>query len=269
MNIDFEKIALAVKAAQDNTTYLEPITSQYPNFDLEDAYQVAALVHQMRLDEGASVVGRKIGFTNANMWEVYGVEAPIWSYMYDTTVENAAEIHTCSIASYVEPKIEPEIVLHFSKTPPINATASELLACIDWVANGIEVVQSHFKGWQFKAADTVVDAGLHAKLVVSTPVNIEPLGSHVFQDLQDFELSLFCDAQLYEVGKGENALGNPVLAALHLISVLSQQPDTPPLQAGELVTTGTLTAAYPMVTGQVWNTSVEGIDLSPMHMKVV
>ena len=32
-------------------------------------------------------VGRKIGFTNRTIWAEYGVYAPIWGYMYDTTVK--------------------------------------------------------------------------------------------------------------------------------------------------------------------------------------
>jgi 2-oxo-3-hexenedioate decarboxylase len=43
--------------------------------------------------------------------------------------------------------------------------------------------------------------------------------------------------------------------------VLAQQSRSQPLQAGELVTTGTLTQALPIRAGETWSTRLEGIDL--------
>lgn len=255
-----EAVAKTIKQAQNTSSQIQPITTQFPDFDLNDAYEIAKLIHQMRLEEGYKPVGRKIGFTNTNMWAEYGVGAPIWSYMYDKTTTYLSDTNqACHIQSYTEPKIEPEIVLHFAETPPENATINELLACIDWIANGFEIVQSHFPNWQFKAADTVVDSGLHAELIIAEPRYVNQLGDHVLRDLETFEISLYCDDELKDKGCGANALGNPIKAALHLISVLSQQPDSEPLQAGELVTTGTLTAALPIVSGQTWHIEVSGI----------
>ncbi len=60
--------------------------SRFLNFNIADAYEVAHLVHEKRLGEGWVPVGRKIGFTNSNMWSIYGVREPVWAYMYDRTV---------------------------------------------------------------------------------------------------------------------------------------------------------------------------------------
>jgi 2-oxo-3-hexenedioate decarboxylase len=43
-------------------------------------------VRSLREARGEKVLGRKIGFTNRTIWEQYGVYAPIWGYVYDTTV---------------------------------------------------------------------------------------------------------------------------------------------------------------------------------------
>jgi len=72
---------------------------------------------------------------------------------------------------------------------------------------------------------------------------------------------LSCDGELREQGQGANALGSPLRAVAHLIDVLAKQPQALPLQAGELVTTGTLTAALPIKAGQRWSTNLDGIDL--------
>jgi 2-oxo-3-hexenedioate decarboxylase len=45
------------------------------------------------------------------MWEVYGVKAPIWGYMYDITVRQIRDDPQVSLSGFPEPKIEPEIIL--------------------------------------------------------------------------------------------------------------------------------------------------------------
>jgi len=47
---------------------------------------------------------------------------------------------------------------------------------------------------------------------------------------------------------------------------LAAQSRFAPVQAGEIVTTGTLTAALPVSPGQTWTTVIEGIDLSGLSI---
>jgi 2-keto-4-pentenoate hydratase len=41
-----------------------------------------------------------------------------------------------------------------------------------------------------------------------------------------------------------------------------------PIQAGEIVTTGTLTPALPIRTGETWTTNLSGIDLPGLTLHV-
>jgi len=61
-------------------------------------------------------------------------------------------------------------------------------------------------------------------------------------------------------GKGAFVLGSPLLALKYLCDLLARQGGEP-LSAGEIVTTGTLTAALPVRPGQTWTVGIEGIDL--------
>jgi 2-keto-4-pentenoate hydratase len=106
-------------------------------FSNDEAYTVAQLIHEMRIKEGAVPVGRKIGFTNPEMWSIYGVCEPIWGYIYDTTVVQLTGSKVrCRIGKFADPKIEPEIVVHFGASPPVSADIAEVLASIDWIAPG-------------------------------------------------------------------------------------------------------------------------------------
>ena len=261
-SVNLRKIAQELKAVQDHSKQTDPISSSFANFEIEDAYIVADIIHKMRMEKGESPIGRKIGFTNPEVCSFYGVKEPIWGHVYDSTVffqKNSSSSY--DLSRFTEPKIEPEIIIHFHSSPQAGANSASILTCIDWVAHGFEIVQSHFPGWKFHAADTVADCGLHAMLIIGEPVPMGLLGEKVLSDLESFTISLYCDDKELDQGKGSNAMGNPINAVVHLIDVLSRQPHLPQLKADELVTTGTLTAALPVKHGQRWSTTLAGVAL--------
>ena len=262
---ELEAIAHQIKTAQDQGLPLTQITSQHAGFDSNAAYAVADLIHAMRLAEGARAVGRKIGFTNPAMWAQYGVSAPVWAYIYDTTVTYLADTSnapaTCSLRGFANPKIEPEIVFHFHTAPPRDGDMTAVLACVDWVAHGFEMVQSPYPDWKFQAADAIAVGGLHARLLVGKCQPVDTLGADLQEALAAFTLALSCDGQLLETGKGANVLGHPLAAVKHLMQVLASQSPHQPLHANELVTTGTVTSAYGVQAGQTWQTALAGIAL--------
>jgi len=260
--LDAHVYAEEIRRAQDERSRLEPFTARVEGFDDAFGYEVSRLIHAARLQAGWTARGRKIGFTNPAMWEVYGVREPNWAYVYDRTMMSVKdETARCAAGRFVEPKIEPEIILHLRTAPPVTDDLRALLECIDWIAHGFEIVQSHFPGWRFRAADTIANSALHGMLLVGEPQPIGRLGGDVIEDLGRFTLTLACDGVVRERGRGANVLGNPLTALAHLIAVIAKQPGALPLQAGELVTTGTLTAAMPVRAGERWSTRLEGIAI--------
>jgi 2-oxo-3-hexenedioate decarboxylase len=64
-------------------------------------------------------------------------------------------------------------------------------------------------------------------------------------------------------------LGGPVSALHHLIDLLARDQVNPPLAAGEIVTTGTLTRALPVATGETWATELTGVALDRICVRFV
>lgn len=260
-NIEIQHLASLIKTAQDECQPLDCPSSHLPEFDVNNAYEVARLIHEARLNEGAKPVGRKIGFTNANLWAEFGVRQPIWAHVYDTTVQFLEDgIGTCSISELLEPKIEPEIVFCLNK-PVSSSNLTEIVDSIEWVAHGFEVVQSHYPGWNFRAADAIVDGGLHGRLLIGPPQSLAELGSDPVGILESFSLSLARNSQPVDSGSGSNVLGNPLAPISHLFSVLAKLPAHAPLLAGEIITTGTITHAHTITIGETWHTELKGIGL--------
>ncbi len=236
-------------------------TSRDPAFDTARAYQVTARVHAARVARGERPVGRKIGFTNRNLWDEYGVREPIWGFVYDTTIFQAQGGHaSLAVDGFAEPRIEPEIVLHFKSAPPDTREEAAILDCIDWIAHGFEIVQSPFPGWKFKVPDTVAGNGLHGALIVGDPVPMTAV-PECARRLREFRITLRRDNTVMAEGGGANVLDSPLLAFAHLAGVLKGLAGFPPVGTGEVVTTGSLTSALPVKRGETWSTSFSGIDL--------
>ena len=264
---DLDALALEMKAAQDSVRQIETFTSRLTTFDLAAAYEVAHRIHRARIAEGAQAVGRKIGFTNPDMWTRYHVNEPIWAHVYDTTVVQLQGTQAaCSLGQFAEPMIEPEIVLHFRKGVPAGAAVADVMDAVDWVAHGFEIVQSHFPGWKFRAPDTVADGSLHARLFVGPPQPLPRLGDDPMAALASFSLGLSRDGRPIATGIGANVLGSPLAAIAHLASVLARQPHGEPMRPGEIVTTGTITAAQSVRPGEVWRSEIQGIALPGLEI---
>lgn len=264
---DLEAIAAASFAALGGHQ-IAPFSHSTPAFNLEEAYQVTAAVRRAREEAGARVVGRKIGFTNRTIWDEYGVYAPMWGYMYDTTATDLAGLPGGVVLSaFAEPRIEPEVVFHFASAPTAEMSEREILECVDQIAHGFEIVQSIFPNWSFSPADTVAAYGLHGGLYTGPWHDITAYRDEWFAKLPAFEIDLYRNGELADHGQASNVLDGPLTALKHLIDVLAEDPSNPQIAAGEIVTTGTLTRAFPVEAGETWSTQpgdigFEGISIT-------
>jgi 2-oxo-3-hexenedioate decarboxylase len=264
---DLDLIASELRIAQTQRSHLKPITGRLRGFGIDDAYAVAARIHAQHLASDAVPRGRKIGFTNRNIWPEYGVDQPIWGWVYaHTLVQATGGEASVQAGRFVEPKIEPEIAFGLRSTPPKGADAAAVAACVEWVAPAFEVVQSHFRGWKFQVADTIADGGLHGSLVLGERVPLSVLGDDPVAALASLEVVLTRDGAHVETGRGSNVLDNPLSALAHLVQLVAGQGDVD-LRAGEVVTTGTVTAAYAVAPGQAWTMQPSHAALKPLTLR--
>src|SRR5690242_5162040 len=143
--MDLDAAASELLHALDTRSMVEPLTRRDRTFDERAAYEVSAELLRRRRARGEQPVGRKIGFTNRLIWDEYGVSAPMWGHVYDRTVTLLSQPSGhLAISHLSQPRIEPEIVLHFRESPADARTEEELLSTIDWIAHGFEIVQTHF-----------------------------------------------------------------------------------------------------------------------------
>jgi 2-oxo-3-hexenedioate decarboxylase len=264
---DVEAIASAVLASLAAHRQIPTFSSRPGGLTLAQAYRVTALLRAAFEARGEKITGRKIGFTNREMWKVYGVQSPIWGYATNRTTYELASTRIMSVKNFVEPRIEPEIMFGLKAAPLPGMKERALLDCIEWVSLGYEIVQSIFPGWKFAAADTVAANGVHGALTIGPRHAIAHRETQWQSELASFGVELYCNENLTQRGGGALVLDSPLLALRHLVELLANDSHNPPLRAGDVISTGTLTLAMPVRAGETWTTRVTGIPLEEITLR--
>lgn len=264
---DVKAVADDVFASLSSRRQIPTFSSRPGGLTLEQAYQVTALLRAGFEARGEKIIGRKIGFTNREMWKVYGVQSPIWGYVTDRTMHELAHKRIMPVKDFAEPRIEPEIMFGLKAAPLPGMNEAALLDCIEWVSLGYEIVQSIFPSWKFAAADTVAANGVHGALLVGMHHAIAPRKTEWQRELATFEVELCCNGRVSQRGGGALVLDSPLHALRHLVELLAEDLHNRPLRAGEIISTGTLTLAMPVRAGETWTTNVFGLPLNGITLR--
>jgi 2-oxo-3-hexenedioate decarboxylase len=246
-----------------------PFSQRYPGLTSAAGYAAAQRLHEHRVARGWKPVGRKIGFTNRTIWPRYGVYQPMWAHLWTRTVHFARDGKaTLPLQGFVQPRIEPEMVFKLKGPVPLTDDPAAVLASVEWMAPGFEIVQSHFPDWKFSAADCAAAFGLHGALVVGAQVAITDANrAALAAALPAFEVTLSRGGAVIDRGVGSNVLDSPALALAHLARLLADQPQASKLAAGEIVTTGTITDAWPVAAGEVWSSDYGALGLDGLTLR--
>ena len=121
---------------------------------------------------------------------------------------------------------------------------AELQDCLDWVAHGFEIVHTHFEGWRFTAADTVADFALHGRLRVGPRVPVQGWTT-LAEDLAALRVELLCDGRVVDSGQGAHRARRPAERAAPVDRCDGRAHARLAGAAGDVVTTGTITDAWP------------------------
>ena len=261
-------VALAERllAALDRGECIALLSAQSGGLPLEPAYAVAQRLAQLRSARGERPVGWKIGFTNRSIWNRYGVHAPIWGPVWDSTAAllDGSQARV-SLAGFSQPRLEPEVVFGFARAPAAGMSLAELQASLAWVAHGFEIVHTHFANWRFTLADTVADFALHGWMRVGPRVAVHDWPT-LAADLAAMQVELTCDGVVKDRGVGSVVLDGPLHALKQWIDAMAATTPAWRVAAGEFVTTGTITDAWPLHPGQHWQTRLSDSRLTALSL---
>lgn len=254
-------------AACDVGHMLSPPSQRMAGFDVSAAYDVLAQISARRLADGWRWAGRKLGYTNRSLWPRYQVEAPFWAPLWTRTVHRVPAL---SVAGLLQPRIEPEVVFMLRGPVPSEYEPVRVLTSVEWLAPAFELVQSPYPDWQLRAPDAVAAFGLHGALVMGEPLSVAGRDARELGWLlETFTATLLRDSEPVDTGTGANVLDSPLRALVELARLTATRADFPPLAAGELITTGTITRAFPVTAGQSWRAEYGALGLAPLTLRLL
>jgi 2-keto-4-pentenoate hydratase len=265
--IDTDQLARELLQASDTASLLPLPSERDPQFDAAQGLAVGDRVRALRIARGEVPLGYKIGFTNRRIWPLYGVFAPIWApvWRHTTTMLEGTSVRV-SLAGLSQPRLEPEIVFGLKSVPRAGMSNEELVRCIEWAAHGFEIVHTHFADWKFKLADCFVDEALHGRLYIGPRVPIEQFADAP-TELRALQVELLRNGQTIDRGEGSIVLDGPVDALRQWVDAMRAQATPWPIHPGDVVTTGTITDAWPMSPGMRFETRLSDPRLAALTLE--
>jgi len=249
---DLESIAAELAAAYGaGQPTLAPLVSTYDGLTVDDAYAIQQLQIRRRIADGASVVGYKVGLTSAAMQQQIGVYEPDFGHLLSDMVHPAdAPIAT---ASFRQPRAEPEIALILNRDlrgPGLSV--ADVVTATAYALPAIEIIDSRITDWKISLIDTVADNASSGGLVLGqSPAAVGT------RDLALAGCVLRKNGRIQSTGAGAAVLGSPWHAATWLANTLIARGAR--LAAGNIILTGSITAAVPVVAGDTVTVTIDGL----------
>lgn len=230
---------------------ISPISGRHPDLTIEDAYAIQQHMLGLRLADGETVVGKKIGVTSQAVMNMLGVYQPDFGWLTDAmTYGEGAPV---AAAGLIQPKAEGEIAFLLKKTlRGPGVTATDVLAATAGVMSCFEIVDSRIEDWKIKIQDTVAD---------NASCGVFVLGDRLV-DVRDVDLGtcgmvLEKNGEVVATGAGAAALGNPLNAVAWLANTLGELGIS--LEAGEVILSGSLGIMVPVTAGDNLRVTIGGI----------
>src|SRR5699024_8464911 len=187
MSWDIESVATELLRCEDEHVDRPAFTDNWQELGLDTAYEIQDRNLKARLDRGETLVGVKLGLTSKAKQERMGVDVPFVAWLTDAMILPMTD--PVPLSDLIHPRVEPEIVFtmdHRLAGPGVSCASA--MDAVGSVMAGVEVIDSRYQNFRFKAGDVVADnasAALYTTGGISRPVH---------------QLDLLHEAVLVEVG---------------------------------------------------------------------
>ena len=243
--------AAKLRQAQATKTPISHLRDDIGEHNEELAYAIQQVNTNHKLVDGARIVGKKIGLTSIKVQEQFGISTPDFGILFDDMeVLNGLSL---PISEVMQPKIEGELAFVLGGSLDNDKlTIVDIINSIDYVLPSLEIVGSRIDNWNIRIADTVADNASASHYVLGhTPKMLDDI------DIVNCKMNMTINGELKSSGSGKDCLGSPLNAVLWLARKM--QAVGQPLQAGELILSGSLGPMVVVNAGDHVDAEFEGL----------
>jgi 2-keto-4-pentenoate hydratase len=229
------ELAAVLADAERTRVPITPLTAAHPDIDVVDAYEIQLINIRARLDDGARVIGHKVGLSSEAMQKMMGVDEPDYGHLLaDMEVFEDVPVDT---SRFLFPRVEVEVgFLLADDLPGAGCTEDDVLAATAAFAPSIELIDTRIRDWKIALCDTIADNASSAGWVLG-PQRVSPKDI----DIKTIDAVLTRNGEVVAEGRSDAVLGNPVTA----VAWLARKVDSfgVRLKAGDIVLPGSCTRA--------------------------
>ena len=227
-----------------------PMLTAETSFSMVEAYDIQEALIQKRVDEGAPLVGMKMGLTSLAKMEQMGVDSPIYGHLTsDMLLDDGG---TLDLSVYGHPRVEPEVAFIMAEDIKGPTTSAQVALAVKGVCAALEVIDSRYENFKFTLNDVVADNASSTRFVLGTelhPVDSIPLGN--------LGMVLEVDGEPAQIGSSAAIFEHPLKSLAALVNMLATRDRG--LKAGQIVLAGGATAAVALSENQRVRVRVQGL----------
>lgn len=245
------ELADELALAERDRVAVGKLVDRYPDIDVVDAYEVQLLNIRRRLDEGATVIGHKVGLSSKAMQQMMGVDEPDYGHLLDDM--QVSEEVPVDTGRYLLPRVEVEVGFVLgADLPGEDCTEADVLAATVAYAPAIELIDSRIKDWRIGLCDTISDNASSAGWVLGRE-RVAPKDI----DIKGIDAVLTRNGEVVAEGRSDAVLGDPVIAVAWLARKVASFGVR--LKAGDIVLPGSCTRAIDARPGDAFHAEFAGL----------
>lgn len=235
------------------------ITDDHPAMDWDDAYAIQDQIRQRKEARGQKTVGLKCGLTSHAKMKQMGVTTPVFGFISDYMA--CPEGSDIKMSELIHPKVEAEIcVVTKTALRGPGCHVATVLAAIDFVVPGVEIIDSRYRDFKFDLKSVIADNTSASRFVVGGRArNADEL------DLRTLGVVLEKNGEIVAMAAGAAVMGHPAAAIAALANHLGARGQEIP--AGSFIMTGGVTEAIAVQAGDSINVRFQ--DLGTVGMRFV
>ena len=243
-------LAAKLDASEKSRVQVEHFSKRFPGMTIEDGYAISRAWVAMKIAEGRTVRGHKIGLTSRAMQISSQIDEPDYGTLLDDMFFEPGDIPT---ERFIAPRVEVELafVLRAPLKGP-DVTVEQVLAATDYVTPAIEIIDARIEQFDRhskvmrKVFDTISDNAANAGIVVGA----EKADAHT-TNLPWCGAILRQNGVVEETGLAAGVQGHPAIGIAWLANKLAPWGES--LQAGQIVLAGSFTRPVPAQAGDAFD----------------
>lgn len=246
-----EDLARRLDEAERTKVPMTQLSMQHPGMTIDEAYAVQTAWRNLRLSQGRTLAGRKIGLTSRTMQKAQEVDEPDRGYYLDDMMY--ADGAPISHDRFIKPRVEVEIVFILGKDlAGPGVTMTDVLDATAWVQPGLEILDARLEmrdptnGQARKIVDAIGDNAANAGMVLGgRPVRPDAI------DLRWESAMLYLNETIEESGVAGAVLQHPAASVAWLANSLAPYGER--LEAGVPILSGSFTRPVFAEKGDVFH----------------